>query len=112
MLEQRKLERFDLSLPASIRVVAPGREREKDAINLLTKNICEGGAFFDTSHPLPQGTEVKLDLVLPLNRLKMKMIKKDSSNIWVKGVVSRSKHDGMAISFQKGYKIIGNDHCV
>ena len=71
MLERRKLERFELSLSTSIRVVAPGHESEKEAINLFTKNICEGGAFFDTSHLLPQGTEVKLTLVLPLNRLKM-----------------------------------------
>ena len=105
MLERRKLERFDLSLPATIRVVAPDPEREKEAINLLTKNICEGGAFFDTSQTLPQGTEVKTNLVLPLKGLKFKMIQEDRSYIWAKGVVSRSEPDGMAISFRKGYKI-------
>ena len=105
MLERRKLERFDLPLPATIRVAALNRQMEEKEINLLTRNICEGGAFFDTSHPLPRGTEVKLGLVLPLNRLKMKMIEKDSSHIWVKGVVSRSRLDGMAISFEKGYRI-------
>jgi hypothetical protein len=105
VLEQRKLERFDLSIPATIRVVAKDREREKEPINLLTKNICEGGAFFHTSHPLPQGKEVRVDLILPLNGLKLKKIKEDRSRILVKGVVSRSEIDGMAISFQKGYKI-------
>ena len=107
MLEQRKLERFDLSIPASIRVVAPDREREKEPINLLTKNICEGGAFFHTSHPLPQGKEVRIEMILPLNGMKLRKIKENRSRIWVKGVVSRSEPDGMAISFQTDYRIRG-----
>jgi hypothetical protein len=105
VIEQRKLERFDLSLPASIRVTALNREREEEKINLRTKNICQGGAFFRTARPLPEGKEVRIDLVLPLNRLKFRKIKEERSHVWVKGVVLRSEPDGMAISFRKGYKI-------
>jgi hypothetical protein len=101
--ERRKLERFDLALPATIQLVTPNREKEKRIRNLFTTNISEDGAFIPTPQPLPERSEVKLNLVLPLS--KMEKIKEDRAHIRVKGVVLRSELEGMAIRFHKGYKI-------
>lgn len=101
--EQREFERFDLRIPAKIEAVTPGQEKDKEILNLLTKDICAGGAFFHTAQPLPEGTEVKIDLVLDINKLKK--LTGSRSHIRVKGRVSRSESEGMAICFYKHYKI-------
>lgn len=103
MEERRQLERFDLRLPAEIEVVSrvPGLEKEK--LSLQTENICSGGAFFHTPHPLPEGTQVKIDMLLNFHRLKT--IEKRRPLIKVKGSVLRSEPMGMAIQFDKGYEI-------
>lgn len=91
MKERRKLERFDLQLPAKIDVVAG----EKQISNLFTKNICAGGAFFETSNPLPNNTRVKIDLVAPTR-----------VQIIVAGSVCRLDPSGMAIQFDEEYKLL------
>jgi hypothetical protein len=106
MLERRRLERFDLALPAVIRSGAPYGEGEEAITRLLTKNICEGGAYFSTSQPLSEGTEVRVELILPLSELKLKRVKEDKSLISVDGTVLRTEVKGMAIGFSKSYAII------
>ena len=66
--EKRILERFDLKIPAKIE--AGNSEQEEEKLDLMTKDICSGGAFFYTTQPLAKGTNVKIDLILPLNRIK------------------------------------------
>ena len=75
----------------------------KSSLNLLTKDVCDGGAFLYTDSPLPEGTEVKIDLVLPLNRLKK--IKTNKVLIKARGEILRTDSQGMAICFHKGSKI-------
>ena len=60
--------RFELEIPGTIELLTQGKER--GILNLLTSNICSGGAYFHTTKPIPEGTQVKIDLVLPLDRLK------------------------------------------
>ena len=55
----RRLERFSLKLPAAIETVPDTEEHDKKVLNLLTANVCSGGAFFHTDKPLPEGTSVK-----------------------------------------------------
>jgi hypothetical protein len=103
MDEKRKLERFDLQVPVKIEVVK--RDREKGMLDLLTSNICSGGAFLHTNQPLPKGTEVKIDLVLPIDKLRK--IEKGVHQVYikVKGTVQRTESAGMAISFDEDYQI-------
>ena len=105
MKEKRKLERFDLELPATIQFLTPGQE--KSLLDLLTTNISSGGAFFHTTRPLPEGTPVKIDLILPLGRLKK--LKDDSKQAYIKvtGTVLRSESEGMAICFDQDYQLVG-----
>ena len=106
MPEQRSLERFDLALPAIIRSDPSHGEEEESIMRLLTKNICEGGGYFPTSEPLPKGTKVRVDLILPLSGSTLRRYKTDKTNISVDGTVLRSEAKGMAIGFSKRYAII------
>ena len=100
--EKRKFERFDLALPAKIEVV--GQDKSNDQVlNLMTKNICEGGACFFSDQPIFPGTEVRVHLTLPLNG--MHMVKERQSLVKATGRVLRSEFGEMAVSFYKGFKL-------
>jgi len=101
--EQRKCERFNLNIPAKIETVISGEAKDKETINLLTKDICSGGAFFHSAQTLPEGTEVKVDFVLDINKLKK--LTENRAYIKIKGKVLRSGSEGMAICFHNNYKI-------
>lgn len=106
MVEKRRLERFDLVLPAAIEFI--NEHHDERMINLFTTNICSGGAYFHTNQPLPEGTQVKIDLVLPLDKLRK--LKKEHKKAFIKvnGKVLRTESEGMAICFDKGYQITGS----
>ena len=106
MVEKRRLERFDLVLPAAIEFI--NEHQDERMINLLTTNICSGGAYFYTNQPLPEGTQVKIDLVLPLDKLRK--LKKEHKKAFIKvtGKVLRTESEGMAIFFNKDYQITGS----
>ena len=105
--DKRGLERFELEIPARIRISASGVKKED--LDLNTSDISSGGAFFHTSQPLEEGTDVHIDLILPIDGL-LKHLEKahvDSGKTLIKisGKVLRSEPEGMAIGFNKGYKI-------
>ena len=106
MKERRRLERFDLEVSGAIELLAPGQERE--ILNLLTSNICSGGAYFHTTKPLREGTRVKIDLVLLLDRLKRLKEEYKQAYIKVTGKVLRSESEGIAICFDEDYRIMGS----
>ena len=103
MKERRKLDRFVLSVGAKIEVKTPAETGE--TLDLTASNICAGGAFFPTNQILPEGTDVSLDLRLPLDRLK-DLIDFERVNVRVDGRVLRCAPTGMAISFNRNYEIM------
>ena len=103
MDEKRKLERFELKVRAKVEGLRSRREPE--ALNLVTSDICAGGAFFHTGKSLPEGTKVQIDLVLPLGRLKRLIKEYDQTRIRVTGTVVRREPGGMAVSFNRNYTI-------
>jgi hypothetical protein len=100
-IEKRKMERFDLKIPIYLSVTDKSNKHE--SLKFITTNICSEGAFFKTEKPLSVGTDVKLDIILPLN--KFKNVKSKISHIDVSGSVIRTDQQGMAICFDKNYKI-------
>ena len=100
--DRRKMERFDLQLPTKL--FWTGENKEQESIELITYNICAGGTYFMTNSPLPQGTEVKMDVTL--QRDKPSEPKRRLSIIDVSGHVIRTDHNGMAICFDREYKIL------
>ena len=100
--DRRKMERFDLKLPAKL--FWTETDKEQESIDLMTSNICAGGTYLMTDSPLPKGTEVKMNLTLQLERSHE--IRSRLSIIDVSGSVIRTNHHGMAICFDREYKIL------
>jgi hypothetical protein len=100
--EERRAERYTLELSAKLSISSESSDPEN--IALKTTDISSSGAFFNTNRPLPLGTEVKLDMVLPLDKLKK--LKGKKAKIVVNGAVMRIDKRGMAICFDENYQII------
>lgn len=100
MREKRNLERFDLKVLARIE-----GEPDRDILELMTSDICAGGAFFHTDQSLPEGTKVRIDLLLPLEHLKKMVADYDHAHIQLTGTVLRKEPQGMAVCFNKEYSI-------
>ena len=99
--ERRKMERFSLELPTSLWVTSQSEKSEP--IELLTSNVCAGGAFYNTEKPLPSGIELKVNFMVPLDNLKNIDVKKVS--VEVLGWVIRTTNQGMAVCFDEKCKI-------
>ena len=100
-IEKREMERFTLELPALLSVTDESGKQK--AAEFMISNICSGGAFFKTDHPLSVGTDVKMALIIPLNKFKKIGTKK--SRVDVSGSVIRTNDQGMAVCFAKNFKI-------
>ncbi len=101
MREKRQLERFDLRLPGKIKDGEAG-----DSLDVMTSDICAGGAFFRTDRSLPTGTVLRIDLLLPLGGLRSWVEEYDHVHIQLTGTVLRKEPLGMAVCFDKGYKVL------
>lgn len=101
---KRRLERFDLEIPAKVKVSVSAEVEEVS--DLFTNDISSGGAFFHTEQPLPEGTVVEIDLILPLDKLiKSQKGSGQYTRVKVNGQVLRSETTGMAVSFHDDYQI-------
>lgn len=95
------MERFSLKLPS---LLWTGNDNKGHKIELQTENVCASGAFFKAKQSLPVGTDVKIDMVVPFNRLKKPQDRK--TLIKVSGSVIRIDKTGMAIRFGEDYQIL------
>jgi hypothetical protein len=102
MKGKRRLERFDLYIPTTLEFQASDQERS--LLNLLTSNI----SSFYTARPLPKGTQVKIGLFLPLDKLIKLKDEHKATFIKITETVSRSESEGMATCFDEDYQIIGS----
>ena len=98
--EKRSLPRLKLELPAS--VCETGND-DSGPFELWTSDVSAGGAFFVTGHPLPVGTELEIDLILPLDELKK--LEGKNAHVSLSGAVVRVSRQGIAVCFNKKYTI-------
>ncbi len=99
----RRLKRFNLRLPATIKPIRNNRKPKKEIVGLLTSNVSSGGAYFPTAEPLSEGTDVNIDISLPKGELCKSCGKQ--ALIKVHGKVIRAESKGMAISFYTDFEI-------
>ena len=100
-IERRKMERFVLELPAMLSVV--DKSGQPMALEVVTNNICAGGAFFLTDTHMSAGTDVKMDIILSL-KVNDK-IEEKKTRIDIAGRVIRTDEHGVAVCFDKKYNI-------
>ncbi len=100
--ERRRLERFELQVPAKIEVLSS--PDAASLLELLTKDNCAGGAYFPTKTALAAGTKLKMDILRPVRNVSAPG-DNPRGLIKVNGTVIRSGPAGMAIGFDTGYLI-------
>ena len=83
-------------------VETSGQKDEPSSLN--TSNISAGGAFFHTERPLSEGTRLRLNLILVVEKLKK--LTGSQCHIKVNGTVVRFEEKGMAIRFQRDYSMM------
>ena len=102
-MDRRKTERYSLEIIANISASSLEDMEERTHVSLKTVDISSGGAFFKTSHPLPEGSKLEIELYLPLDQLKT--IKGNRVRINVSGKVIRTMQEGMVVCFDDNYDI-------
>ena len=107
--EKRKLERFKLEMPARIKRVQSTAEPDArmTEMNGLTRDVSSGGAFIRSEEPLPKGSEIIIQLTLPLDKFKSLKTIKDVQ-IKVTGKIIRIESSGFGVSFNDQFEIKPN----
>ena len=90
----RQFERFSLNLPVRAEVYTSDT---KQMFDLKTRDISASGAFVFTPEQFPNGTNIKLNLVVPNDRIKQ--VTGAESLLDCEGQVVRSTAKGVAIHF-------------
>lgn len=98
------MQRFDLQ--ASTRIEVQQRDGRQDVLSFVTRDISSMGAFIETAEPLPEGVPVRLELMLSLELLKRIVGREARAKVKVRGKVIRAEEDGMAIQFDRKFKIV------
>ncbi len=104
MEERRKLQRFDLQ--AQTTILADMEEGTK-TLTLMTKDISSAGTFLLTTHPLPEGIPVHLEMLLTPEALRKVVGPSGAIRVTVNGKVVRREEIGMAIMFDGDYTMSG-----
>ena len=101
MKERRKYERFVLALASKIEVLSQGKQR---VLDLLTADVCAGGAFFHVEQSILQGTHVKVRMIVASQKLKE--MTGAQGLIRIAGTVVRCNARGMAVCFNRDYELV------
>jgi hypothetical protein len=103
MKNRRKLERFDLCVPAL--VVMESQNGEEVVRDLTTKDVSSDGAYLHSSNLLPAGAIVKMEFMLALNAGSKSAKESRRARVKVTGKVIRVDENGAAIRFGTRFKI-------
>jgi c-di-GMP-binding flagellar brake protein YcgR len=101
MRERRKYERFDLKLPATIEVQT---SKGKETFDFVISNISSEGCFIHIYEPFPEGTEVRLKVIVTSESLRE--LTGAQGLIKVGGRVVRSNFIGMGICFDEEFQLL------
>jgi len=111
--ERREHERFSLRLQTKI--MAESGTGVTPLLEFVTADISAGGAFIQTSRPLPIASRVRLEFFLSLDELAQLrfIVASESLKVWrgerawvtATGVVIRADKDGVAIIFDHNYQV-------
>lgn len=107
MIEKRKMHRFAIAVPA---IVRPRNDDSRSApLNLVCRDVSAAGAFFLTSDALDVGTRVQVVMFLELGDGAQQAAVK--ARVSVSGIVNRVEKQGMAVCFEKKYKMVPASQC-
>ena len=109
MEEKRNFKRFDRKVPTKLQILGLPPEESEKTHYFMTRDICAGGVFLATKQPFTEGTEVMIEVVLPMEE-SLSFNAENHCFIKVKGLVSRVDPTGIAVAFQKNFQIEFREH--
>jgi hypothetical protein len=77
--------------------------KDQNAVNGRTRDISSVGAYFDAENMIPEGTDVEVEVLLPVEELSE--VKGSEAKMKVSGTVVRVEKGGVAVLF-KGLKVL------
>jgi len=101
MNDKRKFERFEINVPVRIEMLNDKGQWER--FDLETHNLSAGGIFIKITRPLPEGSQVKAEVILSFEELKTPANPNGILTIAATGHTLRSGPKGFAISFNEDY---------
>ena len=107
-MDRRKSRRYELDLIVNVTI----DNKRVDSLRFVsrTKNISSGGAYLVAEAAPIKGTSVQLELFLAIDRLLALIGERQKVKVRVKGQVLRTCDEGIAVRFNKGYKITTLDN--
>ena len=108
MKERRKLERFQLHVPTTIELSDASGHHE--TLQLQTKDISADGAFIVSQQPITEGSRLKLEMILPVEKLRDLIGANKKVELKLEGKVIRSDSSGIAVVFNRKYQIKALNH--
>ena len=102
MKERREYERFQLALPARLKIATSVK---KEIFDAQTRDISAAGTFLFTTERFSEGTRCRLELIVQSNRIKE--LTGAQSLLKVEGTVVRSTPEGVAVCFDGECEILG-----
>lgn len=103
MEERRKLERFELNVPARITMKSGINKIEE--YHLSTRDLSSAGAYLYSNQALPKGACVRMEFLIGFDTLEKIAGDKGRAKVRVRGQVIRSSSEGIAVRFDSKYKI-------
>jgi hypothetical protein len=101
--DRRQLQRFQLKAPAIVKAAVQNQETIAE---LYTRDICSGGAFFQTDQPLATGVSVEITLFLMIAAFGGCQGYPHKVKVTTDGTVVRAEREGMAVAFREQYQLI------
>ena len=101
-MEKRRVERFDLQIKTMLNVRDTATPHNLSV--LFSRDISCDGVFLLTETPYPVGTNLDLNFLLTHPELGSKS-RDEGINLKTRGKVIRTDYQGMAVEFDKQYKI-------
>jgi hypothetical protein len=90
---RRKFERFDIQAPTTLDVVGS----DSQSLNLFTRDISAGGAYFLTPAMCSQGDTVKAEILIPNETISS--LTGTEFQLRIHGTVVRCEETGIAVKF-------------
>ena len=102
LIEKRKVERFNLEIPATVSMTTGGASKR---LELVTRDVCSGGAYFKTKQSPPLGAEERIHLILPLEKFKNLPKRYRKVEVNLSGKIMRIEPDGIGVCFDETHDI-------
>jgi len=102
-MEKRKRDRYFIDVP--VKLLLSAEDSEQETLTVHTKNISSEGVLLSTDTVLSQGSKVKMEMVLPVNKLLEMIGEQKKVLVRVNGKVIRTGDEGMAVKFDRDYQI-------